>query len=246
MRVMIDISYDGSEFEGFASQPHGKTVEDTITNAITRVYKKKLKIYGTSRTDSNVSAYTQYIVFDAPFHIEESNIPKAINSNIPASIYCKSAKYVAAKYMPRYNVKYKTYIYTITNKYDPTLRNIEHFIKSKLNINEMKLASNCLIGTHDFSAFCSANTDVQDKVRTIYDISINERNDRISIEVSGDGFLYNMVRIIVGCLIVIGLGKEKAPVLENILKSKDRSLAFATAPANGLVLQKIMLKDMNE
>lgn len=243
MRVMIDICYDGSQFEGFAVQPHGRTVANHVINALEKIYKQKINIFGSSRTDSKVSAQMQYIVFDAPFFIEEENLVKAINCNLISSIYCKSAIVVADRYMPRHNVEYKTYKYTITGEYMPMYRHLEHFISRQLDVNAMQIAANYLLGTHDFSSFCSANTDVEDKVRTITSLKVRRDGKRVMITVSGDGFLYNMVRIIVGTLIVIGLGKENPVSIEGILQGKDRSLAFATAPPHGLMLEYIKLKE---
>lgn len=246
MRVMIDICYDGSQFEGFATQPHGRTVADNLMSTLEKIYKQKINIYGTSRTDSKVSASTQYIVFDVPFKIEEENIVRAINCNIANSIYCKSAQYVNDGYMPRHNVLFKTYKYTITSSYSPIYRHIEHHLRSSLNTKAMQEAANYLIGKHDFSSFCSANTDVEDKVRTINKIDIKKEGKRTYIYVTGEGFLYNMVRIIVGTLIVIGLEKEKPEKMKEILESKNRASAFSTAPANGLMLEEIQLKGDNE
>lgn len=243
---MIDICYDGSQFEGFAPQPHKRTVYDTLIAKLNQIYKCKMTAYGSSRTDSKVSAKTQLIVYDAPFEINTDNIVRAINSGLNEAIYCKSAVYVKEGYMPRHEVASKTYIYTISKHYDPFTRNFEHVVPHELNINAMEEAANYLIGKHDFSSFCSANTDVNSKVRTIHSININYEYGKTKIEVSGDGFLYNMVRIISGTLIVFGLEKYDPSLMEDILKSKDRSKAFATAPAKGLCLEKIVLKGNDE
>lgn len=246
MRIMIDICYDGSGFEGFATQPHGRTVADTLSAALEKIYKQKINIYGTSRTDSKVSAKTQYIVFDQPFEIEPSKLVKAINGTVEKSIYCKSAVNVADDYMPRFDVEYKTYKYTIAKNYSPELRHLKYFVKNKLNVSVMQEAAKHLIGTHDFSSFCAANTDVVDKVRTVTQLDIAETEDDIVITISGDGFLYNMVRIIVGTLIVFGLEKYSPDLMKDILASKDRGQAFSTAPAHGLMLEYIELKGSYE
>lgn len=246
MRVMIDISYDGSQFEGFASQPHGRTVADNLGDVLNRIYKQKVNLYGSSRTDSKVSAKTQYIVFDPPFEIETDNIVRAINAIAPKSIYCKSAQLVADRYMPRHNVEYKTYKYTITSEYAPIYRHIEYYVRQQLDVEKMQSGANYLIGTHDFGSFCSANTDIEDKVRTITELSVETGNNRVVITVSGDGFLYNMVRIIVGTLIEFGLGKADPHSMKQILEAKDRSKAYATAPAHGLMLEYIQLEGQND
>lgn len=246
MRVMIDISYDGSKFEGFASQPHGRTVADNLRTALEKIYKQPIDIFGSSRTDSKVSAKTQYIVFDPPFVIECENLVRAINCTVDSAIFCKSATLVADRYMPRHNVEYKTYKYTITSEYIPFYRHLEYYIRHNLNVEAMQTAANYLVGTHDFSSFCSANTDITDKVRTITELNVERLGSRIVITVSGDGFLYNMVRIIAGTLIVFGLEKENPHLMEEILISKDRSRAFSTAPAHGLMLESIHLKGTHE
>lgn len=246
MRIMIEICYDGSEFEGFASQSHGRTVEDTLGVALNKIYKQQVKLYGTSRTDSKVSAKTQYIVYDQPFIILPEQIVKAINGTVNKAIYCKRAIPVKPGYMPRYDVEYKTYKYTITNQYTPYLRHLKYYIKPKLNVEAMNAASKYLIGTHDFSSFCASNTDVASKVRTITQLDITEVGNDIIITISGDGFLYNMVRIITGTLIEIGLGKHSPEKMKDILASKNRTSAFATAPAHGLMLEYIQLKGNHE
>ncbi len=246
MRVMIDISYDGSQFEGFASQPHGRTVADNLAIVLKRIYKQKVNLYGSSRTDSKVSAKTQYIVFDPPFEIAPENIVRAINAIVPNSIYCKSARVVEDRYMPRHNVEYKTYKYTITNEYAPIYRHLEYYIRQQLDVEKMQIGANYLIGTHDFSSFCSANTDISDKVRTITELKVDAIDNRVVITVSGDGFLYNMVRIIVGTLVQFGLGKTDPHTMKAILEAKDRSRAYSTAPAHGLMLEYIKLEGQND
>lgn len=246
MRVMLDISYDGSGYEGFASQPHGRTVADTLIAVLTKIYKQPIAIFGSSRTDSKVSAKTQYIVFDPPFTIECENIVRAINAVIDKSIYCKSAVLVADRYMPRHNVAFKKYTYTITSEFSPIYRHLEYFIRHKLNVEAMQTAANYLVGTHDFSSFCSANTDVEDKVRTITSLSVTQIDHKVVITVTGDGFLYNMVRIIAGTLIVFGLEKADPHHMKQILEGRDRSLAYSTAPAHGLMLEHIQLKGNND
>lgn len=246
MRIMIDICYDGSDFEGFATQPHGRTVADTLMVALAKIYKQPIYIYGSSRTDSKVSAKTQYIVFDQPFSIEPDNLVKAINGTVDKRISCKSAVNVADGYMPRYDVGYKTYTYTITSEYIPFLRHLEYYVKHDLDVKAMQEAAKYLVGTHDFSSFCSANTDVKDKVRTVMSLDVNKVGNKTLITISGDGFLYNMVRIISGTLLVIGLGKYEPSYMKTILEAQSRKLSFATAPAHGLMLEKIVLKGTNE
>ncbi len=242
MRVMINISYEGTQFEGFAPQPHGRTVSNSLMRTLAKIYKQEIKIHGSSRTDSNVSARCQYIVYDQPFIIEPASIVRALNCNLEDGIYCISAEEVDSNFQPRYEVKNKTYTYTITQKYDLFNRNHEYYIHTKLDYKAMDDACKYLVGTHDFSSFCSSNTDVQSKVRTINSLSTRQEGDRIIIEINGDGFLYNMVRIIAGTLIVIGLGKDKPESMETILNAEDRSCAYSTAPAHGLMLEKIYLK----
>ncbi len=246
MRIMLDICYDGSSYEGFATQPHGRTVADTLSSALTKIYKQPITIYGSSRTDSKVSAKTQYIVYDAPFEIPVNGIVRAINGTIDKSIYCKSAILVEDGYMPRFNVEYKTYKYTITNQFSPVLRHLEYFIEQPLDIAAMQTAANYLTGTHDFSSFCAANTDVVDKVRTITELRVEQLGRQIVITISGDGFLYNMVRIITGTLVRIGIGKQAPNMMQAILEAKDRTKAAPTAPAHGLMLEYIKLKGSHE
>lgn len=246
MRVMIDICYDGSIYEGFAPQSHNRTITYKIEETLKKLYKQPVLIYATSRTDSGVCANSQFVVYDQPFVIEPAQIVKALNANFPPQIYCKRAIEVADGYMPRHDVTSKSYIYNIVKSYNPIFRHVEYHVRKPLDVELMNNACQYLIGTHDFSSFCSANSSVTNKIRTINELSVKLENQTIVVRINGDGFLYNMVRIIVGTLIVIGIGNCPPEYMAEILESKDRRSAFATAPACGLILDKIYLKEYDE
>lgn len=246
MRVMIDICYDGSCFEGFAPQSHNRTVTASVEETLLKIYKQPITIYGTSRTDSGVCANTQFIVFDQPFKIADAQLVKALNAALSPTIYCKRSMSVPPGYMPRHDVISKTYSYTLAKNYNPLFRHTQYHVRKPMDYQQMKKAASYLVGTHDFSSFCAANSSVSNKVRTITAIDVIAKDGCIEVRVSGDGFLYNMVRIIVGTLIVIGIGKAKPESMQEILEQRDRRYAYSTAPASGLILEKIILKEYDE
>lgn len=241
-KYIIEIAYDGSKFEGYATQPHKNTVQDDLQKALKKIFKNEIKIDGSSRTDSKVHCLSQYVIFTAPFFIEVDRLMLALNINTRPELYIKKCQKNETNFHPRYNCVSKTYKYIILKKYDPFKVNYAFYEKQPLDVKKMQKAAKYFLGTHDFSSFCSSNGSAISKVRTINSLEINENSDEIVLTINGDGFLYNMVRIIVGTLVFVGLEKLKPEDIKEIILKKDRKYAGITSEPQGLFLDKIFYK----
>jgi len=242
MRVKCIISYDGSTFNGYQIQPNKRTVQGELQQALTKMHKgKEVKVVASGRTDTGVHAVGQVIHFDTDLNIPVEKWPVALNALLPDDIVVKEASVVNDSFHARFNAKKKEYRYFIQYSPQPDVfkRNYVFHVENTLNIEKMKEASKLLLGTHDFTSFCSAKTEVEDKVRTLYNIDIWSKEDKIVFRFIGSGFLYNMVRILVGTLLEIGLEQRQPNDIKNILEAKERSMAGKTAPGKGLYLWKV-------
>ncbi|WP_273123861.1 tRNA pseudouridine(38-40) synthase TruA [Bacillus weihaiensis] len=242
MRVKCIVSYDGSQFNGYQVQPNQRTVQREIEEALTKLHKgNEVKIHASGRTDAGVHAKGQVFHFDTPLTIPEGKWPYALNSLLPDDIVIISAAYVQDDFHARFDVERKEYRYMINRDMmvDVFMRNYEYHYPFELDVDAMKRAADLLVGTHDFTSFCVAKTEVEDKVRTIYSIDINEENQQIIFSFIGNGFLYNMVRILVGTILEIGQGKREILEIPGILEGKDRKLSGKTVPGHGLYLWKV-------
>lgn len=243
MRIKCIISYDGSAFNGYQVQPNERTVQQELQQALKKLHKgKEIKVYASGRTDTSVHAQGQVIHFDTELHIPVEKWPIALNSLLPDDIVVLNAELVDDDFHARFNVKKKEYRYFVQTGATPNvfLRNYRHFISHQLNIEAMREAANYLIGTHDFTSFCSSKTEVEDKVRTIFSIDIIEEKNELVFCFKGNGFLYNMVRILVGTLIEVGMGKRKPEDMKKVLEAKNRSVAGKTVPGKGLFLWEVV------
>lgn len=239
MRYKCIVMYDGTNFHGFQIQEDLRTVQLEIENVLKIITKVPTKIYPAGRTDTGVHAYNQVFHFDTDVEMKEYQMKNAINSRLPRDIYVKKVEIVDENFHSRYNAKIKEYHYIIDlNEYNPLLTNYRYYYKHKLDINKMIDASKIFVGTHDFKAF-TKNHKIENTVRTIYSIDFDINDKVITIKFKGNGFLHNMVRIIVAMLIEVGNDRKTKEDLENILVSKNRLLAPKTAPANALYLVNI-------
>lgn len=243
-RVKLIISYDGTNYCGWQVQINGITVEEVINRELSRMLGEEIAVIGASRTDSGVHALGNVAVFDTYSKIPPEKMCFALNQRLPEDIRIQDSCEVPLDFHPRYCDSTKTYEYKILNRRfnNPTLRLYTHFVYMPLDFEKMQAASKYLIGEHDFKSFCSARTQVKDTVRTIYSIELTKENDIIKIRISGNGFLYNMVRIIVGTLIKVGLKVYPPEYVKEILEACDRNAAGPKAPANGLTLVGINYK----
>lgn len=243
MRIKCIISYDGSAFNGYQVQPNKRTVQQELQAALKKLHKgKEIKVHASGRTDTFVHAKGQVIHFDTDLHIPIDKWPVALNSLLPNDIVVLKAEHVDENFHARFSARKKEYRYFIqTGPYQNVFqRNYRHYIPQKLDLESMRKAARYLIGTHDFTSFCSSKTEVEDKVRTVYAIEIWEENEEIVFRFIGSGFLYNMVRILVGTLIEVGTGKRLPNEIKSVLEAKDRSAAGKTVPGKGLFLWKVV------
>ena len=239
--IKLVIEYDGKEFNGWQKQPNKLNIQGTIERAIETITKEKVDLMASGRTDAGVHALGQVANFKTNSNIPIDKFAIAINSNLKKSIIIKSAEEVDEKFHSRLSCKKKTYRYIINNsKYGTAIyRNLETCIKEKLDIKKMKEAVKYFEGEHDFKAFKSSGTSSKSSVRTIYTANIVTEGTSIGIDLTGNGFLYNMVRIIAGTLLDVGLGKIKADEIPEIIESKDRTKAGKTLPPHGLMLLRV-------
>lgn len=239
MRYLLKIRYDGSKLNGFATQPNKNTVEDNLNLVLQDIFKEDIKIVGCSRTDAKVHAYGQMVHFDADRIIIPSKVKKAMNSKLREDISCYDVQVVDDKFHARFCVKSKTYRYRVMSQLDPQLRTTASFFRYKLDIDAVKTAAKFLVGTHDFTSFCTKSTRVVDKVRTIHYLKVIEEQDMVVFEINGDGFLYNMIRIIMGTLMQVGRGQIDPLKIPEIIELKHRKYAGFTAAPEGLCLMDV-------
>ncbi len=240
--IKLIIEYDGKEFNGWQKQPNKLNIQGTIEQAIKLVTGEEVDLTASGRTDAGVHAFGQVANFKTNANIPIEKVAIALNSNLKKSIRIISAEEVDERFHSRLSCKRKTYRYVINNSEfsSAIYRNLETHIPQKLNVEKMKEAAKYFEGEHDFKAFKASGTSSKSSVRTIYKAEvIDAPNNRIYIELTGSGFLYNMVRIISGTLVDVGTEKIKPEDIKNIIESKDRTLAGKTLPPNGLFLMDV-------
>lgn len=238
-RIKLVVAYEGTNYCGWQIQPTGITIEEVLNKTLSELLGENIKVTGASRTDSGVHSLGNVAVFDTDTRIPPEKICYALNQRLPEDIVVQSSCEVAPDFHPRHCYSEKTYEYRILNRKIPipTLRRDTYFYYRNLDVEKMKRAAAYLVGTHDFKSFCSIHTAVEDTVRTILSCEVEKSpQDIITIRVTGTGFLYNMVRIIAGTLISVGIGEREPEEIEKILEAKDRSAAGPTAPAHGLTM----------
>ena len=239
-RYLIDFSYSGANFSGYQKQPGKRTVQDEIEKVLSSINNNSVKLTSSGRTDALVNAIHQKAHFDLDKKIGAYKVNGALNSYLPDDIYVNSVTKVDNLFHARYMVKSKTYEYLInTGDYNPLLRTHVYQYCKPLNIRKMKKAVKYFIGKHDFTTFVSAEDKKQDKVREIYDASVDEKEGIIKITFKGSGFLKYQVRNMVGTLIKIGEEKVLPDIILSLLEKKDRKCAFLCAPAQGLTLTDV-------
>lgn len=240
-RIKLIVAYDGTNYCGWQTQINGITVEEVLNKTLSGLLKEDIRVIGASRTDSGVHALGNVAVFDTESKIPGDKFSFALNQRLPEDIRIQESCQVADDFHPRFCDTIKTYEYKILNRKFalPTERLYSAFVYYPLDVEKMQMAAAYLVGEHDFKSFCSSGSQVESTVRTIRDISVEKHGEMISIRVSGNGFLYNMVRIIVGTLMKIGLGVWEPERMEEILNACDRNAAGPKAEARGLTLVEI-------
>lgn len=241
MRYILKVSYYGENYSGFQIQNNKLTIQAELERALKVALKSDIKIVSSGRTDAGVSAIEQVCHFDIDKELEK-NIVGYLNVLLPEDIRVLSIEYISDNFHARYSAKQKTYeYYFYVNNCIPVYEKFAVNIGYNIDVLKMQEACRYLVGEYDFTSFCATNTSVQDKVRTIYDISINQIDDNIyKLVITGNGFLYNMVRIIMGTLVDIGLLKYTPKEIIEIINSKNRARAGKTMPAKGLYLKKVI------
>lgn len=238
MRVLLVVAYDGTNYCGWQVQNNGETIEGVLNRELSALFGGEIRVIGASRTDSGVHARGNIAVFDTDTRMPAEKISYALNRRLPEDIRIQSSMEVAADFHPRKRACTKYYEYRILNREfeQPEFRLNSCFFRRKLDVERMKAACPFFLGEHDFKSFCSIHTQAETTVRTIYDLHVEQDGDLIRICVSGNGFLYNMVRILAGTLIQIGAGACEPEEIPAMLEAKDRQAAGPTAPAKGLTL----------
>ena len=239
--IKLTLEYDGTNYLGWQKQKVGITIQGTLEEAIKVLTKEEVEVTGSSRTDAGVHAKGFVANFKTNSKIPSEKFREAINHKLPEDIVILKSEEVEEEFHARYNAMGKTYSYSILNRDVPSAidRNYLYHVKRRLDVESMREGCQYFIGTHDFSAFKTSGSSVKTTVRTIKELYIEDNDDIIKIYVTGDGFLYNMVRIIVGTLIMVGSNKIKPLEVKNIIASKEREKAGICVPASGLVLEKV-------
>ncbi len=241
-RFLLKIAFDGTDFHGWQVQNNAITVQQIMCEKLTQMLKTKINVTGCSRTDAGVHANEFYCHFDSPLDISEDGFVKGLNSVLPNTIAVFSCQKVNDDFHARYSAKYKNYIYRFFDGevIDPFNARYSYKVPVKLNESEMDKFCKNLIGTYDFEAFSSSKRTVEDTVRTITDCSVVREGNNVTLSVTADGFLYNMVRIIAGTALCVSYGKINPDNTKKLIESKSRELLGATAPAKALFLNKVI------
>lgn len=237
-RIKLTVAYDGTNYKGWQVQPNGITIEEVLNKQLSRLLGEEIVVTGASRTDSGVHSMGNVAIFDTNTRIPAEKISFALNQRLPEDIVVQCSCEVPPGWHPRYQNSKKTYEYRILNRTFrlPNRRLDTYFYHHSLDVEKMRRAAAYLIGEHDFKSFCAVGAQVKTTVRTIYRCEVEKENDVITIRVTGNGFLYNMVRIIAGTLIRVGSGELDPNAIPQILEACDRAAAGPTVPACGLTM----------
>ncbi len=239
--IKLILQYDGSRYHGWQRQPNGITIQETVENAILAITGEKVTLFGCGRTDAGVHAKCYVCNFFTASRFDATRFKYAINSHIPDEIVCIESQEADDSFDSRWSLK-KTYTYLIHNASMPDafLNKRAWHYRWELDIDAMQRAAEAFLGEHDFVGFASSGFTVKTTVRTIYSLNVTKEGDLVKIEVCGSGFLYNMVRIIVGTLCFCGTGRINWQDMPSIIASCDRQRAGITAPAEGLYLTEVI------
>ena len=239
-RVKLTVAYDGTNYSGWQVQPNGITIEEVLNRQLTRITGTEVAVIGASRTDSGVHAMGNIAVFDTTARMPGEKVSYALNQRLPEDIRIQKSEEVPLDWHPRHQNSRKTYEYRIYRGEFPmpVKRLYSLFTYHKLDVKAMQEAATYFVGEHDFKSFCQVGAQVESTVRTIYELSVEEQDQELVIRVTGNGFLYNMVRIIAGTLMEVGQGKRNPEDVPKIIEAKNRQAAGPTAPPQGLMLVK--------
>ena len=247
-RIKLTVAYDGTNYCGWQVQPNGITIEEVLNKAICTLTGEEIAVIGASRTDSGVHAMGNIAVFDTGSRIPAERFSYALNQRLPEDIVVTKSEEVSLDWHPRYQNSLKTYEYYILNTKTPvpTKRLYNCFVSFDLDVNRMRQGAQYLLGEHDFAAFCCIRTNAKTTVRTVTDLQIQQnplKPEEITIRITGNGFLYNMVRIIAGVLIRVGRGFYEPEKVLELLEGRERKKEAVTAPPQGLCLMEIVYEN---
>lgn len=239
--IKLILEYNGKNYSGWQKQPGKRTIQSEVEEAIKELTTEDVDLYASGRTDAGVHALGQVASFNTESKIEPDRLVLALNSKLPKDISILKASYEDMDFHARFSAKAKKYRYIIYKRPERSvfLSDTSYHVRYKLDFEKMKKEAVSLVGEHDFTSFVSSGSSAKSNVREIYFITVEEDGDTIVIEVCGNGFLYNMVRIIVGTLVDIGRGKIEM-TMEDIINSKNRDMAGHTAPPQGLFLKEVI------
>ncbi len=242
MKYKLTIKYDGTNYHGWQIQPNGITVQEVLSDTLSKLSGEKVTVTGCSRTDAGVHAKMHVSSFSMTTSIPVNKIPLVLNRYLPIDIRAVECSIVPEDFNARYNTVEKTYRYRILNceHNDPFLSRFVWHYPIKLDIDKMKEAALYMEGEKDFTAFMASGSSAKTTVRNLKRVSVEKDGDVITITATANGFLYNMVRIIVGTLVYVGNGKLGAKEVKEILEKKDRRLGGVTAPPEGLMLEEVV------
>lgn len=239
------VAYDGTNYCGWQVQINDATIQGVMMQAAVDLFGAEVTLTGASRTDSGVHANGQVVLLVAKKWIDPYKVPLALNRRLPKDIVVRHAKKVEDTFHPRYCDHRKTYIYKVYNgpHHLPCDQKYSMHYRYSLDIDPIKEAATYFVGTHDFESFSSIKKSVENTVRTLYNVEVKKEGDMVYFKIIGNGFLYNMVRIIVGTLLEVGAGRREVDSIKHSLLKRDRNLAGKTALAKGLTLELIEYKD---
>ena len=240
--IKLTLEYDGTNYSGWQIQKNTEyTIQGKLQKAFEKINKKPVKVQGASRTDAGVHAMGQVAncILDVDIPIER--VPAALNRLLSNDIICKKAETVKMDFHARYDSRGKKYRYRIYNQKLPSVfvRNYSYYYRQEIDLAILKKASQYFVGTQDFASFQASGCAAKNTVKTLESIEVIQKDREIWVEIQGDGFLYNMVRIIIGTLIELSMGKIQITDIKKIISAKDRSKAGFTAPAQGLSLLEV-------
>jgi tRNA pseudouridine38-40 synthase len=241
----LTVAYEGTEFHGFQKQPGLRTVQGELEQAIRKLTGEEVQITGSGRTDAGVHAWGQIVNFHTTSRIPTEKWAIAMNVNLPSDVVVRMAEEASGAFHARFDAVGKVYRYQIDRGEYPDVfaRRFAWHVPYKLSVKDMREAAKCLIGEHDFTSFCNAATPLEDKVRILQKIDLEEQGHLLTLTVQGSGFLWNMVRIISGTLVDVGRGRISSGQVSEILQAKDRTKAGVTAPAHGLTLFEVLYRN---
>lgn len=244
--IKLTIAYDGTHFHGFQVQPNLRTVQGMLQETLEAVVKHPVSIIGSGRTDAGVHARGQVVNFHTDARIPIEKWPIVFNTRLPDDLVVQTAEEMPEGWHSRFDARGKVYRYQVDLAPYPNVftRHFSYHYPYPIRIEPMIEAAKHLVGRHDFTSFCAANTPVEDKVRTLFAVDVTEENDLLTITCRGEGFLYNMVRIIAGTLLDVGRGKIAPEEIPDIINAKDRARAGVTAPAHGLTMWQVLYDDV--